>query len=58
MKIYDLDQGDWFQVAGDRDSPKIRFHHLDGMYSLCYTESGEIIHLVGFTPVQRAEEPK
>jgi len=60
MKLYDLDKGDFFRLAGDDNSPVIKFDHLDGMYSVCYLEKdgdfNELVHLAGFTPVLRYYE--
>ncbi len=30
----------------------VNFKHLDGMYSLCYTEQGEMIHPAAWTEVE------
>jgi hypothetical protein len=42
------------------DGLKVRatFHHLDGMYSLCYTddEPSKIFHLSRFTPMRKVED--
>lgn len=55
MKLYSLDEGDYFKLAGDPDSPVFRFYKIDGMYGICYTKKGEILHFVGTAPVIRVE---
>lgn len=60
MKLYNLDRGDKFKLAGDDNSPVFEFDHLDGMYSVCYSldpyDYRDIIHFAGFTPVIRVKE--
>jgi len=42
-------------VYGKRDEPGkegfITFHHIDGMYSYCTTEEGDVVHLSAMTPL-------
>lgn len=35
-----------------------KFHHIDGMYSLCTDEHGNTFHLQASTEVNIIEEPK
>lgn len=60
MKLYELEKGDKFKLAGDNLSPEFIFDHIDGMYSLCYLfdhKKGEvtanIVHLGASSPVIR-----
>lgn len=54
MMLYELKRGDVFTVdstgEGWKDYP-ITFDHIDGMYSVCYNEDKEVIHLSASTPV-------
>jgi hypothetical protein len=48
MKLYDVPRNTWIK-HGDL---KLFFHHIDGMYSYCETESGEVCHLQVWTEVE------
>jgi len=37
------------------DSEVLTFSHIDGMYSLCYDEGGNIVHLVAWAEVEVVE---
>ena len=39
------------------DNEVIFFHHIDGMYSLCENQRGEIVHLVAWQEVEVVEAP-
>ena len=58
MKLYNLDIGDKFILAGDPNSPVFTFHRLDGMYSICYTNNLDVYTLGSSAPVLRIEEKK
>lgn len=56
MKLYDLDRGDKFKLAGDDNSPVFTLETLDGMYSICHMEKDlHPYHFAGYTPVIRVE---
>jgi len=39
------------------DEPlEFKFHHVDGMYSYCTLENGEVVHLAAWTEVEIIEE--
>lgn len=57
MKLFNLEKGDKFKLAGDDNSPVFEFDHLDGMYSVCYTrDNRKIWNFAGYTPVIRVKE--
>ena len=62
MKLYDVPINTWIRIKGDirvppaapqlKEGQKLLFHHIDGMYSYCETESGEVVHLVALAEVE------
>lgn len=60
MKIYDLDIGDRFRLAGDDNSPIFIFDYLDGIHAYCLTElevgAHKVVRLLGVTPILRIKE--
>jgi hypothetical protein len=48
MKLYDAPRNTWVKLGEKR----IFFHHIDGMYSYCTLETGEVIHLQAWTDVE------
>lgn len=51
MKLYEVPRKTWILVDGAR----IFFDHIDGAYSYCKLESGEVVHLSASTEVEEAE---
>ena len=41
MKLYEVKPKSWIKIAGE----KIFFDHLDGMYSYCLDEGGNVVHI-------------
>lgn len=56
MKLRDIPRDSRINVEASDGSTFITFKHLDGMYSLCYTENGNPVHLAGFTPLKLVSE--
>jgi len=56
MKLHELEKGDTFRLAEDNDSPVFTFEKVDGMYSRCFTVSGDLIHLAAYAPVIKEDE--
>jgi hypothetical protein len=57
MKLYDLNAGDYFRLAGDPASPVFRIYkYLADMQVICYDKDGETLRLPGYSPVLRATE--
>lgn len=48
MKLYEVPRKTWIKLNGKR----YFFDHVDGMYSLCKDEQGQIIHLGASTEVE------
>jgi hypothetical protein len=51
MKLYDVPPGSRVRVIGDLND-ELKFHHIDGMYSLCTNQKGEPVHLVAWAEVE------
>ena len=59
MKLYELTKGDKFVVIfEDEQGSHIRseevftFFKIDGAYSICYDQGGNIVHWAAYTPVE------
>ncbi len=63
MKLYDLQNGCLkFRVMEEGKSPpeapqinegeELTFHHLDGMYSYCTKDNGDVVHLAAWTEIE------
>lgn len=48
MKLYEVRNNTWVIWNGER----IFFMHIDGMYSLCKDEKGDLLHPVAFAEVE------
>ncbi len=61
MKLYEVPRGSKIRVIGDIKTPPeakeikegdiLYFSHIDGMYSYCKTETGEVVHLAAWSEV-------
>jgi len=49
MKLYEAPRNVFIKTENDTI---LKFHHVDGMYSYCTTESGEVVHLAAWTEVE------
>ena len=71
MKLHEVPRKSWIRVLPDpevvtkvppsapmiADGEVIFFHHIDGMYSLCRNQGGQICHLVAWQEVEIVGEP-
>ncbi len=48
VKLYDVPRNTRVRVDGE----VVNFHHIDGMYSYCTTNSGDVVHLAAWTDVE------
>lgn len=65
MKLYNVPRNSRIRLIEDGTVPpgapelpkgiEINFHHVDGMYSYCTTDDGEVVHLVAFEEVEVVE---
>lgn len=55
MKLYELSRGSRFifEQVSNHSQPVEEFtlDHIDGMYSVCYNSSGEVVHIAAFADV-------
>lgn len=49
MKLYDVPRNTRILVDGEW---VVNFHHIDGMYSYCTTDDGEVVHIGAWTDVE------
>jgi|LauGreDrversion4_2_1035121.scaffolds.fasta_scaffold10300_2 hypothetical protein len=62
MKLYDVPRNSRIKIIGDIKVPlaaskltegqELNFRSIDGMYSYCTTDSGEVVHLVAWAEVE------
>jgi len=52
MKLFEIERGAKIKWDGE----VITFHHLDGMYSYCTLENGDVVHLSVLTPVKKIND--
>jgi hypothetical protein len=53
MKLYDVPRNTRVVLE---NGTELMFDHIDGMYSVCYTDSGSIVHLTAWTEVTIKED--
>ena len=66
MKLYDAPRNSWVRpILENPTAPpdareinlgeRIKFHHVDGMYSFCHDENGDVVHLPAWQEVEVIE---
>lgn len=57
MKLYDVPRDSRIRLD---DGMELNFKRIDGMYSLCFTDQNEPVHVAAWTEVAvvKKEEPK
>lgn len=53
LRLWDLPEGAKIICQTSDGSSFIIFHHVDGMYSYCKSEKGEVVHLNAGAPVKK-----
>lgn len=53
MKLHEVPQKTWIEFKGH----KLLFHHIDGFYSYCETESGGVVHIFAGAEVEIIKPP-
>lgn len=54
-KLYEVPRGSRVRLP---DNLEVLFHRVDGAYSYCTTDSGEVVHVAAWAEVEIVEEPK
>lgn len=53
MKLYEVPRNTRVKLeTGD----EVNFHHIDGMYSYCTDDNGNVLHLAAWTDVEVKDE--
>lgn len=52
MKLFEIEKGSKIKWDGEI----ITFQHLDGMYSYCTLENGDVVHLSAMTPLRKIND--
>jgi len=65
MELYNVPRNSRIKVVGDIKVPPaspmvegeevLNFKHIDGMYSYCTRDNGEVVHLAAWTEVEIVE---
>jgi hypothetical protein len=45
LKLYDVPRYTYFTIKGDSSKEVFYLDHLDGMYSLCFTEDNKVVSI-------------
>jgi hypothetical protein len=45
MKLYELTRDTYFTLPCEDNKEVYKLDHLDGMYSVCYDQSGQLTHV-------------
>ncbi len=56
--LYDVKRDSYVELReGDSNPLLLFFNHIDGMYSLCHTLAGEVVHIAAWSKVYPLKEP-
>jgi hypothetical protein len=55
-KLYEIPEGALIECEASDGSKWIRFHRIDGMYSYCLTQNGNVAHLSASTDLVKIDE--
>jgi len=51
MKLYELKRNTYFTLSGVEGCRIFLFDHLDGMYSVCFNEDMQVVHISAYADV-------
>ena len=54
FKLYELERDTYFTIRGG--DTRYKLHHIDGMYSYCTNDNGDVLHLSASTLVEEVDE--
>jgi hypothetical protein len=49
MKLFEVPKNTRVRLV---DGTELMFHHIDGMYSVCTNDNGDVVHLAAWTEVE------
>jgi hypothetical protein len=52
LKLYELPRNTKFKIVGDTSNTILRLERIDGMFSVCWDEHGEIVHIAASAEVE------
>ena len=58
MKLYDVPRNSRVVIVEGDVKYYLNFHHVDGMYSYCVDDDGNVVHPAAWTEVELVEETK
>lgn len=60
MKLYDVPRNSRIRLVGHTLSSdmELNFHHIDGMYSYCTDDDGNVMHLAAWTEIELVKQEK
>jgi hypothetical protein len=51
MKLYDVPRNTMIYLSSDESKQPYKFCHIDGMYSYCKNEAGDVVHFAAWADV-------
>jgi hypothetical protein len=67
MKLHELAQGSYFRIQDGLNAPPgappvdktmvYKLNNIDGMYSHCHDDSGNVVHVVAWAEVEEVAPP-
>lgn len=55
MNLYEVPRNTKIKFKADGNETTLLFHHVDGMYSYCTDDNGNVVHLAAWADVEIAE---
>ena len=52
MKLYDVPRNTRIVIKDEESPLRLNFHHIDGMYSYCTDDEGNVVHVAAWTEVE------
>lgn len=51
MELYNVPNNTRIRIKGFEEDGVLLFHHIDGMYSYCTDENGDVVHIPAWAEV-------
>lgn len=52
MKLYDVPRNTRIVIKDEDDLLRLNFHHIDGAYSYCTDDEGNVVHIAAWAEVE------